>query len=547
MPPQRVNHVAPGARAEAVPRRLRVAVAAALAVLYLVGVTGRWWPTPDSAIYLGLGRSLVAGEGYRFNREPHTTFPPGLPVLLAGLRLAFGPGFWAPNLLMALCGLAAAAVACRALARLVDGRTAFLAAATAAMTYSFYLDSHRVLSDVPFTLVWWALIYAAARCLEGRRAWLAPAAALAAVAVTLRLGGVLLIGPLAAGMLFAPGAASPLPAGPAKRPRLAGRALAAGAVLAGAAAPAAWFYLAVARTAPEGARNYLRFTERLVQAAPLRHLEMLGRGLWRLPLSVAELLTSQEALWPLGLVLIALMAAGVGRLWRGRARPLTAVIVLYPLGMALLLGPNGVRPRYLLPICPLLIAAALAGLGRCAVQVAAWRRWRLRPAVGAWLAVGLAGLLCVLNLPRLARMAFYYGAAGHTPEYYRVIRSGRYDGLVRASELLRAHCPPRATVATDTDKAGMVHLLSERRVVRLRPGEGGAAAMLEQVRGAGDVAFVLLEAPAGGGGVWDEFRAALDGDGRWAAVRGAGMALYRRRPAATAPAASRPADGGGPP
>ena len=33
--------------------------AGVLAVLYLAGVTNVWWPTPDSAAYLGLGRSLA--------------------------------------------------------------------------------------------------------------------------------------------------------------------------------------------------------------------------------------------------------------------------------------------------------------------------------------------------------------------------------------------------------------------------------------------------------------------------------------------------------
>ena len=54
------------------PRRHVVVAAGLVAVLYLAGVTGSWWPTPDSALYQGLGRSLLHGQGYRFNGQVNT-------------------------------------------------------------------------------------------------------------------------------------------------------------------------------------------------------------------------------------------------------------------------------------------------------------------------------------------------------------------------------------------------------------------------------------------------------------------------------------------
>ena len=93
------------------PRRHVVVAAGLVAVLYLAGVTGSWWSTPDSALYQGLGRSLLHGQGYRFNGQVNTEVTPGLPVLLGGLRWAFGNGFWAPNLFVVLCGLGALAMA----------------------------------------------------------------------------------------------------------------------------------------------------------------------------------------------------------------------------------------------------------------------------------------------------------------------------------------------------------------------------------------------------------------------------------------------------
>jgi hypothetical protein len=96
--PQATRPCPPGQEAveSACLRQRTVALAwTCLLAVYLVGVTGRWWPTEDSAIYLGLARSLAAGEGCRFNGQFDSTFAPGLPLVLAGLRWLAGPGFWA--------------------------------------------------------------------------------------------------------------------------------------------------------------------------------------------------------------------------------------------------------------------------------------------------------------------------------------------------------------------------------------------------------------------------------------------------------------------
>lgn len=58
---------------------------------------GTWLVDPDSAAYVGLARSLAAGEGYTLQGEPHRKFPPGFPFALAlviraaGDPEAFGP------------------------------------------------------------------------------------------------------------------------------------------------------------------------------------------------------------------------------------------------------------------------------------------------------------------------------------------------------------------------------------------------------------------------------------------------------------------------
>ncbi|MDK1032685.1 MAG: glycosyltransferase family 39 protein, partial [Planctomycetia bacterium] len=186
------------------PSRRRLLVAAAgIVLLYLLSVTGRWWPTPDSALYLGLGRSLAEGQGYLFNGVPSSSASPGLPVILAALRLLFGPGFWAPNLLMALCGLAALYLNYLFLARLRNRRMAFAVTLATAFCYSFYLRAHNILTDMPFLLLLNAMLYVAARYRQdGRLRWVALAAVLAVAGVVVRPPGAMVFGPLALGMVL---------------------------------------------------------------------------------------------------------------------------------------------------------------------------------------------------------------------------------------------------------------------------------------------------------------------------------------------------------
>lgn len=45
---------------------------------------------PDSSTYQGLARSLAHSGSYQFNFAPHIQYPPGLPLLLAGIGSVFG-------------------------------------------------------------------------------------------------------------------------------------------------------------------------------------------------------------------------------------------------------------------------------------------------------------------------------------------------------------------------------------------------------------------------------------------------------------------------
>jgi len=170
------------------PRRRSVVLwfALAIVVLYAAGVNGYWRFQRDSALYMGLGRTLAETGEFAFNDRPHKLAPPGLPVVLAGVYATCGESFLAMNLLVTTMGLG-----CIALAWLIFRRMGLTPRQLAACLLLFgfsrtlYFYSTHVMSDVPFLLVALAALYCGMRAREdeGRTTWAwATGAALAGVA-----------------------------------------------------------------------------------------------------------------------------------------------------------------------------------------------------------------------------------------------------------------------------------------------------------------------------------------------------------------------------
>ena len=105
----------------------------------------------DSAVYVGLARSLASGQGYAFNFEPHTKYPPGYPLMLAGVMLVAGENYPWLNLI-ATVAAAAAFLALWALARRQSG-SEVLAAGTAilwASSCAVFVYASKTQSDMPY-------------------------------------------------------------------------------------------------------------------------------------------------------------------------------------------------------------------------------------------------------------------------------------------------------------------------------------------------------------------------------------------------------------
>lgn len=61
-----------------------------IGLTFLLAFNGQWRIGSDTALYRALGHSLATGAGYTFRGLPHDHAFPGLPMILAGMEMAFG-------------------------------------------------------------------------------------------------------------------------------------------------------------------------------------------------------------------------------------------------------------------------------------------------------------------------------------------------------------------------------------------------------------------------------------------------------------------------
>lgn len=468
--------------ADVPPRRRHLLIAAVcVTALYLIGVTGQWWPSPDSALYLSLARSLAEGDGYRFNGSPCNIVTPGLPLILAGLQRAFGESFWAPNLLMALCGLTTAGLIYLAVARISDRRTALAVMLATALSYTFFHQSHRILTDAPFAALFWAILYSYIRYRTGSARWLILAGLLSAAAVAVRAPGILFLGSLAVSI------APDRPPGSASRKGL----IPACVILVVIAVLAAGF-LIVARSAADGMPMYAKAIMARLNVSPMVHLRSLGLGIMKLPLAFSEMLTSQETYF-VGLPALLLVIAGCVSLWRRRQRFVPPLIVMSVVALALYGRAHFIRPRYLMPIQPLLLLAMMEGL--------CWSVKRLRGRAVATLYLKavtvLAGAIIACNTPKILRNAVYYSYVSHTDRYHEVIMDGRSAELFPVAEVLREGARGNQAAAVDSDKVSILHFLSRRVIIPLprtaRISGGDAEVIHHFATSRSNLRFVVLD------------------------------------------------------
>ena len=436
-----------------------------IGAVYLALAPRVWFLRPDSAVYVGLARSLTRGEGYTFNLAPYGKYPPAFPVMLALVYATLGQNTWAMQLLVALCGVGAL-VATYALVRPRAGRWPALAVVllTATCTWFCGHSALYLLSGIPYAFFSLATLWLAERQLRSARFWVLRwlvAAVLATVAIYTHLSGVALVPALALGILV----------GRAPQRTRRERWLAA-AVVAGICSLAAGYWIVRGWGLPHTS-SY----EELVTAPTHGVGRILERAALRLTEWAAAPLSMncRRVSWPVALVWLGLfLLPGLVKAIR-QSRDLTAFYVCAYFAVMTVVGGSGGHERYVVPVIPLLFyfgyasaaivgewgASALGKLRRGGRDAASAHRWS-RVAV-VLLGLSVAG----------------YGAS-RWAKAKNVSKGFTAEGRADAGSKLRmwqevgrwaeAHVPRRATICTpDLGSWSYVHFFTERHVVALRP------------------------------------------------------------------------------
>jgi hypothetical protein len=375
-------------------------VAAALALLHLALALLSLDPTlhhgGDSAAYLALARSMLERGTYQElwdpAMRPHTQYPPGWPLLLAG-AMTLGVKPWVGFKIMGILCSAGAVALAYLWARRVSTAAVALAVGVLVAVSPGVLDLARwELSDVPFWCFTMLALWAFARAEERRPPDAAPAPdaqrrfllalALASAAVLMayatRSAGVPMVAAAGAWLVW----------------RRHWRGLALFSAIVGSYATAWW-----ARGQALGGASYVGHLWYVDPYQPglgtVNVAGMFARVLRNgykyttdhLPyLLLGDRQTVVALIVGAGLLLLAaagwamrLRRAGVAELW----------LPLY-LGLLLIWPAEWSGERFILPILPVLLV--------CAAEVVRWGGRRLgRPAM---LGAGLTGVLLIAGLPR---------------------------------------------------------------------------------------------------------------------------------------------------
>ena len=467
----------------------RVLVWSLIVLVYLVGVSPMWWPTSDSALYLSLSHSLAEGRGFVYNGSEHTLVTPGLPLALAGLERAFGPGYWAGNLFTALCGLGAVALVYLSLRRLGDESIAFAVAVVTALSYPFYSNSHRILTQIPFALVFWGMFYTCLRRREGSAWWVPAVALLSLLSIVIRAPGLLLVGPLGVGLLF-----NGDRSGGARWLRWCGAAMLGPMfVIAGA-------MLAVSWISTGHLPGYLSYAFGVLGGGAGERVSAVARAAALMPDVVTKLLVGQRGLLPLGILAGGVIVAGMVHLWRADQR---YIVIFAALSLAayLMMGPDMIGTRYFLTLMPIYIYAAVQGLCLCVRCLCRRRQRRCAPATYLRV-VGIFVAVCVAcNVPKVLRNSVYYSyAAWAQPEtYYHVTQSEKYADFFAIAEALKTRLPAHAKVGGPKDGERVIHLLSGRIVLSYTPDKqernsaGEAERIIDFVRSHPEIRYFVFD------------------------------------------------------
>ncbi|MHC4591963.1 MAG: ArnT family glycosyltransferase [Planctomycetota bacterium] len=435
-----------------------MAFALIVIALYAAGINSYWRFQRDSALYMGLARSLAETGAYSFNYRPHAFAWPGFPAMLSVIYMAAGESFPAMNALVSLCGLGCVAVAWLLLGELsLSDRQLTACLLLVGFSRNLYYYSCHIMPDVPFTFAVIVGLYCGTKMLseDGTVDWLwcLGAAAAACAASFLRpLGPVLVIALIAALWLR-----------PAKMKRWTAN-LGWTAVLAGpfVVFGSAWGWrsshvrAAANALSPGQARPARGYFEAFVSRWRLPKLaSRVSEGAFELVDTLSEAVLGVDLGLPVSVALALLLAIGLVAALRRGERLLSAYGVVY-LG-AVCLGSPG--RRYLLPALPVLVYWLVLGAGEIGFVLS--ERWHVCSRRCLLRAGKVLLMLAVaLNLLRVGKVIY----KARSPDFYSAMESGSLPHYFQLANWLGDNAGGGDCVYAYEDR--LLHYFGRARTVR---------------------------------------------------------------------------------
>lgn len=115
-------------------------------VMYALLWSPHWYPLSDSSLYMSLGRSFAAGRGLTMMGDPVRLCPPATPLLIAGI-IKLGGGIGSIQAVMIALMLLAHWLCFKTLSRWTNRRLALAATLAAALSYWVYANCFTIMSE----------------------------------------------------------------------------------------------------------------------------------------------------------------------------------------------------------------------------------------------------------------------------------------------------------------------------------------------------------------------------------------------------------------
>ncbi|MCK5113780.1 MAG: hypothetical protein KAR11_03350 [Phycisphaerae bacterium] len=382
-------------------------------IVYLTSLTQYWICSNDSAMYIFQGRSFLQTGMFMKNGAPHLVASPGFPVMLAGIMGIVGiANFIAMQLCMLLCGALGLWIIYKQRWIWTTRFQAGVIVFATAMSYCFYHNIGRTLTEAPSFLLFW-LVVAMLRAAKANKWFLLLAGLSGYLAVMVRIPAVLPMAAVGAAALFERRLISEK-----FWWRLAGCAVLGVGVIAG------WYHIKLITTAYQQAVPYASATGGIFNTTDTFFvvIDNIGRLFSNMVLAQRN--------WIVGWAVIALMMLGALYCYRHRSRKLvfpTIFIIVHSILLIATVGSWSMMVRYWFYALPFVLYYLFRGfelLGDELTRVLKLNRPLLR--LPKFAAVAIVVLLGV-QFPLIARDNYVsvYGWGHSQQEFYEKFNGGR--------------------------------------------------------------------------------------------------------------------------